>query len=195
MPKKILLISENDEDQRLLDRTLGPRQFVITQRRLDDNIEKLVLNNGFPLVIADYDLIRERAHIFYDLQKYRSKACLIFYSDNIKSEEAAQILQKGIYTIISRTLLSERIHDAVVGGLENRRAFIEILEMMQELKQANKDLKTEKDNLRKKNQELSFINLLSREISYDLNWDSILTRIIDAGPGRGAGLYPIWNIL
>ncbi len=181
MNENILLISEKKEDYILFNEILESQQFRITHSPLDDNIDRKILNNGFPLIIADYDLIRDKAELFYEIQKGRSKACLIFYGDSFGAEEVNQILQKGVYTIIPRPFLAERIHDAIRSGLENRKAFIEILGMMDELKEVNAKLEKEKNTLRKKNQELGFINLLSREISYDLNWDRILERMIDTG--------------
>jgi diguanylate cyclase (GGDEF)-like protein len=53
--------------------------------------------------------------------------------------------------------------------------------MIDELKEVNQRLKKEKETLRKRNQELTFINRLSSEVAYDLNWDRILPRILDAG--------------
>lgn len=203
MGENILLISENEEDFALLRETLEPRQFSITQSPFDENIDKKILHNGFPLILADYDLIRDRAELFFDIQKGRSKACLIFYSERMDAEEVNRILQKGVYSVIPRPFLAERIYDTIVGGLENRKAFIEILHMMDELKVVNETLEREKENLRKRNQELGFINLLSREISYDLNWDRILARMIGAGLKETLDyslfgiLYPMgseWNL-
>jgi diguanylate cyclase (GGDEF)-like protein len=181
MNENILLISENSDDRALLEKQLDPDQFKITQSAMDQNIDEKILGNGFPMILADYNLIKDKAEIFYDLMKERSKACLIFYGDNLKAEEVNQILQKGVYSIIPRPLLSERIYDVVIGGLENRKAFIEILKMMDELKNVNKNLEREKDALRKKNQELIFINLLSHEITFDFNWSKILQRMINVG--------------
>ena len=54
---------------------------------------------------------------------------------------------------------------------------------MDELKDVNRKLHDEKDAFRMKNQELSFINHLIREVAYELNWNEILPRIIETGLG------------
>ena len=181
MNEKIFLITENDEDLEIIKKTLKDGHVEIAQSSFDLRLEAKILSNNFPLILADYDLIRSKADVLYEIQQNRSKACLIFYGENILPEEVSQILQKGVYAVIPRSLLAERIHDTIVAGLENRKAFIEILQMMDELKDVNIRLETEKDTLRKRNQELDFINRLSSEFSYDLNWDRVLHRIIKAG--------------
>lgn len=181
MKEKILLITENNKDLDVLKKSLKGDQFEIVQSPFNFQIEANILTNGFPLILADYDLIRNNANVLYEIQKNRSKACLIFYGENITAEEVSQILQKGIYSVIPRALLSERIQDAVLGGLENRKAFLEILQMMDDIKDVNNRLEKEKETLKKRNQALNFINRLSREFSYDLNWDRVLHRIIKAG--------------
>ena len=194
MRSKILLISEKNKDLNILNKALDKDQFDITITSFNKNTEKRILENTYHLILADYNLIRFKADVFYELQKDQSKACLIFYGEGISAEEVPQILQKGVYTIIPRSLFSERIHDAVIGGLENRKAFIEIMKMMDELKGVNERLEREKKTLRKRNQELDFINTLSREISYDLNWDRILMRMLDAGLEKTLD-YSLFGIL
>ena len=181
MHETILLISEDQEDLGLFKTILGTDRFSINQIPFTRDIGEKTLENAYPLILADYDLVRDEIDIFFGLQESRSQACLIFYGEKFDAEEVAQILQMGVYSIIPRSLLSERIHDAIMGGLENRKAFIEILGMMDELKDVNKRLEDEKIALRVKNRELNFINRLSREVSYDLNWDRILPRIIETG--------------
>ena len=87
--------------------------------------------------------------------------------------------------------------------MENRKAFIEILGMFNTLKNVNERIEKEKEDLRTKNQELSFINRLTTEVAYDLNWGLILPRILNAGfldvmnPALLGILYRIgskWNL-
>jgi len=181
MHENILLISEVEGDKETFSNILGKEKYVITQLPFNSDAENKIARNGLPLILADFEIIRDRTNFFYELLQSRSKACLIFFGDNINSEELSQILQKGVYSFIPRTMLPERLKDTILGGLENRRAFIEILGMMAELKELNKRLEDEKESLKDRNQELSFINQLSGEISYDFNWDRILSRMITVG--------------
>jgi hypothetical protein len=56
--------------------------------------------------------------------------------------------------------------------------------MMERLKELNKRLEDETASLKRRNRELSFINILSSEISYEAGWDNIMKRMIDAGLPR-----------
>lgn len=181
MHDNILLISEVEGEKEIFANLLERGRYEITQLPFSNDAEERIASNGLPLILADFDHIRNKVDFFYDLLQSRSKACLIFYGENVTSEELSQILQKGVYSYIPRSMLSERLNDVILGGLENRRAFIEILGMIDELKVLNTRLEKEKESLKKRNQELSFINRLSSEISYDFNWDRILTRMINAG--------------
>jgi len=193
MPEKILLISEKQEDLKLFQGVLDNDRFIITRIRSYRDAETDILENHYALILADYDSVSDEVDLFFKLQKERSKASLIFYGEKFGAEEVSQALQKGAYSIIPRALIAERVYDAVIGGLENRKAFIEILGMMSELKDVNKELKKEKTSLKKKNQELSFINRLSNEISYDQQWDNILSRIIITGIEKIQG-YSIFGL-
>ena len=181
MKEKILLISGSEGDKKKFTNILGSEQYDISWIPSDGEIEKILSENSRPLILMDFDVIGNRASLFYNLQQGISKACLIFYGNSVTPEELSKILNKGVYAFIPRKLLAERLKETILGGLENRRAFIEILEMMDNLKELNSHLVIEKESLKKRNQQLSFLNRLSSEISYDVNWDTILQRIIDAG--------------
>lgn len=182
MEERILIASNREEDSGLFEQILIPLGFDLDRLYIFDEIEGKIFNDKYAAIFADYDFIGERAHRWIDLlQKNRCRSCFILYGNNGKAEKISKILQKGVYGYIPRTLLPERIYDTLLGGLENRKAFIEILGLADELRKVNQSLNREKEAFKVKNQELSFINRLSREVVYDLNWDNILPRIIDAG--------------
>ena len=182
MDKRILIISNEKRDVELFEEILGSKGFDIEAVSLSDEIEETFCRDAYAVILADYDLIGNRSYEWIKiLQENRSKSCFILYGEKLKSDKTSEILQKGIYGFVPRGLLSERIYDTILGGLENRKAFIEILGMIDELKVVNERLKKEKENLGTKNQELGFINRLSSEVAYDLNWNGILPRILDAG--------------
>jgi len=182
MDERILVISDKKRDLELLKEILLPKGFDIEGISLFEEIEDTILKDEFAAILADHDLIGDRAYNWIGLlQENRSRSCLILYGERIKVDKISEILQKGAYGFVPRSLLSERIYETILGGLENRKAFIEILAMIDELRDVNESLNREKDSLRRKNQELDFINQLSSKVAYDLNWERILPRILDAG--------------
>lgn len=180
--EKVFVISDKDTDPDLFKEILGSSGFDIVATDRFDDIENSGSMGELAAIIADYDFAGASvANWINKLQDQKSKACLILYGEKSSPENISEILQKGAYGFVPRGLLADRIYDTLIGGLENRKAFFEILAMIDELKDVNKNLKKEKTTLRKKNQELGFINRLSDEIAYDVNWGRILPRMVQAG--------------
>jgi diguanylate cyclase (GGDEF)-like protein len=204
MDDKILVVSNQKKDGNLFEQILGPEGFDVDIIPLSEKVEDIILENDFAAILADYDLIGERACKWTRLlQKNSSKSCFILYGENKKAEKISEILQAGAYGFISRTNLSKRAYKTVLGGMENRKSFIEIMGMINDLKKVNQSLEREKQDLRRKNQEVSFINQLTTEVAYDMNWSMILPRVLNAGllnvikPALLGMLYRIgsrWNI-
>jgi len=179
---RILVITNKKRDGHLFEEILEPKGLYIQKISYCDDIESIFFSDEFAAIIADYDLIGDQAYNWIELlQANRSKSCFILYGEKCKAGKISEVLQVGAYAFVHRSLLSERIYDTLLGGLENRKAFVEILGMVDDLQDVNEKLEREKETLREKYQVLSFINRLSNEVAYDLNWDKILPRILDAG--------------
>ena len=204
MNEKILIISNQTKDEILFKQILGSKDFDVVSVTLSEKVEDILLNNTFSAILIDYDQAGNLAYNWIKLlQENRSQACVILYGENKKAEKISEILQRGVYGFISRSTISKRLYETILGGIENRKAFIEIFRMMNDLKVVNESIEKEKEDLRKKNQELNFINRLSSEVAYDLNWGMILPRILNTGflnvlnPAFFGMLYRIgseWNL-
>lgn len=182
MNTKILVVGDNRKDLHLFEKILIPQGFDISGIPVFDDIEDTILKNDFAAILVDYDLVGDQVISWNRLlQANSSQSCLILYGKEVHADKISEILQAGVYGFVPRRHLAKRIYETILGGIENRKAFIEIIKMMNDLKDVNHKLKRKQKNLTKKNHELGFINRLSSEIAYDLNWDRILPRIIDAG--------------
>ncbi len=182
MDSEILIIGDHGKDGELFEKTLARKGFLLHFVSPRNRVEERILSREFSAILVDHDLVGDKTfHLIELLQANRSRSCLILYGDNGNGGKISDLLQGGVYGFVSRATLPDRLYDTILGGLENRKAFIEVLEMIDEMKDVNEKLKKEKEALRKKNRELSFINLLSSKVSYDMNWDRILPRILDAG--------------
>jgi len=204
MNEKILVISDQAKDGNLFKQILGSKGFDIVTKPIFEGIEDILSDDNFGAILADYDQVGDLAYSWINLlQENRSQSCVILYGENKKAEKISEILQAGAYGFISRSNISKRLYETILGGMENRKAFIEILGMFNTLKNVNERIEKEKEDLRTKNQELSFINRLTSEVAYDLNWSLILPRILNAGflnvmnPALLGMLYRIgskWNL-
>jgi diguanylate cyclase (GGDEF)-like protein len=182
MNEKILVISNQTKDGNLFKQVLGSKGFDVVTVKLSEGVEDTLLNNTFSAILVDYDHVGNLASDWISLlQEIRSQACVILYGENKKAEKISEILQTGVYGFISRSNISKRLYETILGGIENRKSFIEIFRMMNDLKNINESIEKEKEELRKKNQELNFINRLTSEAAYDLNWEMILPRILNTG--------------
>jgi diguanylate cyclase (GGDEF)-like protein len=204
MNEKILVISNQTKDGNLFKHILGPKGFNVVTITLSECVEDILMKHKFSAILVNYDQVGDLASNWINLlRENRAQACVILYGENKKAEKISEILQTGVYGFISRSNISKRLYETVLGGIENRKAFIEIFRMMNDLKNTNESIEREKEDLRKKNQELNFINRLSSEVAYDLNWGMILPRVLNTGfidvmnPALLGMLYRIgskWNL-
>jgi len=182
MAERVFIVSNRDSDLELIKKTLNSGAFDIDTGDQFDEIERMIFTGGYSAILADNDFAGDRiAGWITKLQEKKSRSFLILYGEKGSPENISEMLRKGAYGFIPRVLLADRVYNILMDGLENRKAFIEIVTMMNEMREVNEKLENEKTELRKRNQELDFINRLSYEVSYDLNWDRILPRMIDAG--------------
>lgn len=182
MAERVFIVSNRDADSELIKEMLDSKGFDIDTADQFSDIESMIFTGSYAAILADNDFAGDMvAGWITKLQEQKSRSCLILYGEKSSPENIAEILRKGAYGFIPRVLLADRVYDTLMDGLENRKAFIEILTMMDKMRDVNEKLENEKATLRKRNQELDFINRLSYEVSYDLNWDRILPRMIDAG--------------
>lgn len=177
----ILLVSARGEDRQTLLDALGADGFAVANRTPEE-IPEAIEKENFDVIMADYDLVGETvAEWVALLHQHASQACCILCAENGNLERIAPLLQQGVYAFIPRAQLSERIRGAVLGALENSRAFLEILGIVDRLQDSNLRLEQEKKALWTKNRELAFLNRISAKLAYDLNWDSIVSRTLEAG--------------
>jgi diguanylate cyclase (GGDEF)-like protein len=175
MNKPILIISDQETDHQQFTHLLEPRGYRVQGAFPDHAATLLDEKDAHSAVIMNYDLGEDKVHACLSkLHDHHSTACMILYGRKPDPDNIAEVLQKGVYAYMERRLIPDRIMDTLLGGLENRKAFIHILKMMDQLE-------TETAALKQKNQELNFINRLSSKVAYDLNWDEIMPRILDAG--------------
>lgn len=142
--EKILLISDKEEDLCFLEEISIRAGFVITRSDFFPGIQEKILKENYSVVLVDYAIIQGNECRISDFQKDPSRACVIFYGDNVDIEEISELLQKGVYSFIPRSVLSKRICVTILEGIEHHKALIEVLDMFDELKVLKKDFSNEK---------------------------------------------------
>ena len=146
MKEKILVISNQKKDGNLFEQILGSQGFDIVTKPIFEGIEDILLKDNFRAILADYDQVGDLAFNWINLlQENRSQSCVILYGENKKAEKISEILQAGVYGFISRSTISKHLYETILGGIENRKAFIEILGMIKTLKNVNESIEKEKE--------------------------------------------------
>jgi diguanylate cyclase (GGDEF)-like protein len=175
MNKPILIISDQEADHTRFTQLLGPKGYTVKSAFSSNAAALLDQTDTHAAVIMDYELGPDMIDTcLAQLHDHRSNACMILYGDLPDPANISKVLQKGVYAYLERRMIPDRLIDTLMGGLENRKAFIHILKIMEQVE-------TEKTALKRKNQELLFINRLSSKVAYDLHWDEIMPRILSAG--------------
>jgi diguanylate cyclase (GGDEF)-like protein len=182
MKEKILLITENIDDFKIIKREIEKQNFEVSKIIHRDEIEKAILRDIFTIVIADYECSRESLISWIDLvQKNRLRSSFIIYGDKIDRGDLLYILNKGAYGFIPRSILSEMILYTILGALENRKAFLEASGKIDRLINHNQRLHRKSEILKNKNKEVCFLNRISLELICPNNWDLALPKIIQSG--------------
>ena len=154
MKEKVLVISNRKKDENLFKQILESKGFDIVTKPIFKGVEDLLSNDNFGAILADYDQVGDLAYSWINfLQENESQSCVILYGENKKAEKISEILQSGVYGFISRSNISKRLYETILGGMENRKAFIEILGMFNTLKNVKESIEREKEDLRKKNKD------------------------------------------
>ena len=183
MRERILVIGDKNQDLDLINTLLGSKGFDIDIKSLSEDIEDTLIKDEFSAILADYDLTGDKVIYWISLlQKNRCKSFFILYGENIETVKISEILQAGAYGFIPRSMLPERIYNIVSDGMENRKAFIEILGLLNDLKKINGGL-TEETKAEKKDfdgvlSQNGFMDCLVKEFKRAIRYNRPLSLII-----------------
>lgn len=122
--------------------------------------------------------------VLKDLQSSDCKSCVIFMTEKPDLKTVVSLLQEGAFTFLKKPIDYNQLGDVVKKGLDNRRAFFQILEMSGclreangELKRQSRRLKKEKLSLKRMNEELNSLNQLSLQINSTLDAHKMIHKV------------------
>ena len=116
MNNKTLIISDTEADWQLFNTLLEPKGYTIQTNRLNHTAEEAMSQERYSAIIIDYSLGQKKVDdCLSHLQAHGSKACIILYGNQPDPDNISKILQKGVYAFIEKTLIPERIFDALLG--------------------------------------------------------------------------------
>ena len=185
--KRSLIIDNESQSTRNLSFFLKKMGFLV-EEETDPLCALEKLNNGdceYDIILIEQNLpILSGINILKDLQSFNCKSCVIFMTETPELNTVVSLLQEGAFSFLEKPIDYNNLENVVTKGLENRRAFFEILEMSDNLRTTNDKLKKQREKLKKDkktlkqiNQELNLLNQLSLEINATLDIHKMVDKI------------------
>lgn len=184
---RALIIDNESKSTRNLSFFLKKMGFVVEEET--DPFRALEkLHNGdseYDIILIEQNLpILSGINILKDLQSFNCKSCVIFMTETPELNTVVSLLQEGAFSFLEKPIDYNNLEIVVKKGLENRKAFFEIVEMSDNLRTTNVKLKKQREKLKKEktslkqiNQELNVLNQLSLQINSTLDIHKMVDKI------------------
>lgn len=147
---------------------------------------------GFDLVLAEYHLPESSdLTLLSRLQACQSNSCIVLMSHNPSTTLVRHALKEGAFDFLLKPLEMAQVEKTVAAGLENRKAFLSIHHLSQDLQEANQQLQVanqqlseqkrlledERDQLKEWARELNTLNEFSSAICSTLDMQEIMNLV------------------
>jgi diguanylate cyclase (GGDEF)-like protein len=185
--ERAFIIDSKPEDIRKLSHFLKKMGlFVEEETDAPNALERLRNGNcEFDIIFIEQKMdTMNGVEMLKALQSFDCKSCVIFMTEKPDIKTVVSAMQEGAFSFLKKPIHYNQLDDAVQKGLDNRRAFFEILEMSEKLKESNSKLKrqstklkSDKIALNKTNQKLNLLNQLSLEINSTLDAHKMVDKI------------------
>lgn len=184
---RTLIIDNESKNTRNLSFFLKKMGFVV-EEETDPlcALEKLHNSDSeFDIILIEQNLpILSGINILRDLQSFNCKSCVIFMTETPELNTVVSLLQEGAFSFLEKPIDYNQLETVVKKGLENRRAFFEIVEMSDNLLITNDKLKKQREKLKKEqitlkqtNQELNVLNQLSLQTNSTLDTHKMVDKV------------------
>lgn len=109
-----------------------------------------------------------------EVAERQSDLCVILIGHNTKADTVAQFLRHGAFDYLDWPCSQSRLIDSLSSGLTNRKAFLEVQHLSDDLATANQSLARERDTLRQFNQRLAGLNQLTQALARSLDPEAVV---------------------
>jgi diguanylate cyclase (GGDEF)-like protein len=114
--------------------------------------------------------------------KHRRDLCVILIGPDIGADHAARLLRKGAYDYLAWPCSASRLSETIHSGLANRRTFLLMRDLPDELARTNHALAQDRNELAQCNRHLSFLHQLTQALSGTLEADAIVKALFAGLP-------------
>lgn len=112
----------------------------------------------------------------------RRDLCVILIGPDIGADRTARLLRKGAYDYLTWPCPASRLLEAIQSGLANRRTFLLMRDLPDELARTNHALAKDRDELAQCNRHLSFLHQLTQALSWTLEPNAIVKALFEGLP-------------
>jgi len=114
--------------------------------------------------------------------RHRRDLCVILIGPDLGADHTARLLRKGAYDYLVWPCPASRFSEAVHSGLANRRTFLFMRDLPDELARTNQALAQDRDELAQCNRHLSFLHQLTQAFSGTLETETIVKALFAGLP-------------
>ncbi len=115
-----------------------------------------------------------------------SHPSIIAYSEIPDVRSVVEILKSGVFDFLVAPFDSTRLTESINSGIENRKAFLEIMNLNETLRENQNTIEQEKEYLKRKNTELNSLAGITKVLAGSLDLNEILHEII-------SGIYNVFH--
>lgn len=120
--------------------------------------------------------------LFDRVFKHRRDLCVILIGPDIGADHTARLLRKGAYDYLVWPCPASRLLEAVHSGFANRRTFLFMRDLSDELARTNQALAQDRNELAQCNRHLSFLHQLTQAFSGTLETETIVKALFAGLP-------------
>ncbi len=115
---------------------------------------------------------------FLDLvAQARHDACVIVLGRAAKADHVAHVLRHGAFDYVTWPCSPSRLKESIAAGLANRRAFLQVRDLSDELARANQALAQDRNMLAACNRTLAVLHQLTNALAASLDQEAIVSAL------------------
>lgn len=154
-------------------RAYGHREFAVGRH----------LSPDVPLLIYQMDRrYADTLHLLDRVSATQSDLCIILVGKELGADRVAQLLRHGAFDYITWPCTADRLTESIQSGMMNRRTFLEVQHLSDELARTNQALAHDRDILTQCNRNLSVLNQLTQTLAGSLEPEAIVKTLFAGLP-------------
>jgi DNA-binding response OmpR family regulator len=184
---KILLIDNNVSVVDSFTKSLQDVYRLVRGVKSLEDAAKMLMEKEFDVIV--YHTAIDGNDGFNALEQFRScdsHPSIIAYSESPSVKNVIDILKNGVFDFLIAPFNVNRLIKSINNGIENKKSFIEIINLNKKLMENQEILEFEKDDLKNKNTELQALTDITKAMTGSLELNDVLHEIIH-------GIYNVFS--